>query len=326
MPSSSTDYPFFFKPVGKYRKQMVKSFYENMVVVKKEERIISQVRRMTVEQVEILTKHPKSINPNESGKYVQEKLRSKYCTLNKVVHYNLSPFSLEKTPTRYDGKVLIVFGSVEHKVDWAWWIWEEMKNFKNKGKNNGNIPFPVMITKLCHDAGCKPTSGDSLSPTSPRPINGGTLKKSESASQPPRTETLAASLPTATNKHERIEQWFRIIHARQQIILENQQKLKIEQRGAKRREGKLIRFSKWMMACEGRGRGAMTRTRRPRRILIQRVRDCTTLSKWIPRSRRSRRILRRRTTMSRSVVVLLVVVVQYMLCHCRTFSFNFNLY
>ncbi|KAH7861885.1 hypothetical protein Vadar_032178 [Vaccinium darrowii] len=137
---------FFFKPVKRFRKEMVKTFYENMVVNRADEVITSQVGRD--DQVSLLTDHPDSFDPEGNGRYIQGKLKDKYRTLNKVVHHNLHPFSLEKTPTRYDGEVLVVFGSEDVRVDWAWWIWEEMGNFRRKGTANGNVPFPVMITRM----------------------------------------------------------------------------------------------------------------------------------------------------------------------------------
>ncbi|KAH7857433.1 hypothetical protein Vadar_012630 [Vaccinium darrowii] len=277
---------FFFKPVKRFRKEMVKTFYENMVVNRDGEVITSLVGRVTVEvtpdsiarylsykrpnstnyprgewtmtqddQVSLLTDHPDSFDPEGNGRYIQGKLRDKYRTLNKVVHHNLHPFSLEKTPTRHDGEVLVVFGSEDARVDWALWIWEAMVQFRRKGVANGNVPFPVMITKMCESAGCKPTSGDGLTRASPGPIHGGTVKKSASASKAPRVKTLADSLPTSSSHHERNEEWQSINHARQQVLLDNQHKLETNQRRMKRGIDKIKKLVQWLVTCEGERRG-----------------------------------------------------------------------
>ncbi|KAH7859707.1 hypothetical protein Vadar_004590 [Vaccinium darrowii] len=140
---------FFFDNLGCYRRKMVKNFYENMVVHRRERVVVSQVGKVIVEvtpdsianylhyerpadgtstyprnplkmppneQVHTLTDAPDSFDP-ESGRYIAGSLRAKYRTVNKLVHHNLSPFSLDKTPTSYDGKVMIVFGSEKEKVD-----------------------------------------------------------------------------------------------------------------------------------------------------------------------------------------------------------------
>ncbi|KAH7840739.1 hypothetical protein Vadar_020952 [Vaccinium darrowii] len=257
-----------------------------MLVNRDEEVIISQVGRVTVEvtpdsiahylsykcpnstnylggkwrmtqeaQVGLFTDHPDSFDPEGTGRYIQGKLTDKYRTLNKVVHHNLHPFSLEKTPTRYDGEVLVVFGSEDARVDWAWWIWEEMGHFRRKGTANGNVLFPVMITKMCESVRCKPTSGDRLTRASPGPIHGGTVKKSASASKPPRLATLANSLPTSSNHHERNEEWHSIKHAHRQVLKDNQRKLETNQRRMKRGINKIKRPVQWLVTCEGDRRG-----------------------------------------------------------------------
>lgn len=63
-------------------------------------------------QLEILTDEPASYDEAKGkGRYIAGSLKSTYCTLNKFVHHNISPFSLEKTPTDKDGELLVVFGS-----------------------------------------------------------------------------------------------------------------------------------------------------------------------------------------------------------------------
>lgn len=265
----------------------MKNFYENMVVRRREHVVVSQVGKVIVEvtpdsianylhyvrpadgtstyprnplemlpneQVHTLTDAPDSFDP-ESGRYVAGSLRAKYRTFNKLVHHNLSPFSLDKTPTSYDGKVMIVFGSEKEKVDWAWWIWDEIKAFREKGTSKANIPFPIMITKLCEDAGCKPASGDLPQPGSPGPITAASIRKSEAASKPPHLETIGTSLPTATTFQERSEQWNKIIHARQGMIIEKLESVETEQRRARRRDGKIMRILKWIEKCEGKRSG-----------------------------------------------------------------------
>lgn len=142
---------FFFEERGMYRKKMVKTFYENMVVNKLEHKIISMVggQRVVVtpdsiaeylqyrrpdtdsityprrtwekplnEQVHILTDDPNSYDVDNET-YVVGRLKEKYRALNKIMHCNLTPFSNKKTPSRKDGEKLVVFGSETDVVDWA---------------------------------------------------------------------------------------------------------------------------------------------------------------------------------------------------------------
>ncbi|KAH7862975.1 hypothetical protein Vadar_011729 [Vaccinium darrowii] len=277
---------FYLSPLGEYRKAMVRTFYSNMVVKLKERQITSRVGEKTVvvtpdsiaeylnyrrpatttypkewvmvheKQLEILTDEPASYDEAKGkGRYIAGSLKSTYRTLNKFVHHNISPFSLEKTPTDKNGELLVVFGSETDIVDWARWIWGEMKDFKDFGGLSANIPFPIMVTALCETAGCKATTGDKLEKGRPGPITLGSLKKSESVSKPPRPEIIAASLPTATASQDRNEQWSKILHARQGIIIEKLESVETEQRRARRRDGKIMRLLKWIAKCEGKKSG-----------------------------------------------------------------------
>ncbi|KAH7841925.1 hypothetical protein Vadar_001593 [Vaccinium darrowii] len=272
---------FFFEERGMYRKKMVKTFYENMVVHKPEREIISMVRGQRVvvtpdsiaeylhyrrpdpdsityprrtwekplnEQVHILTDDLTSYDA-ENETYVAGRLREKYRALNKILHCNLTPFSNEKTPSKEDGEKLVVFGSETDVVDWARRIWNGIKSFRERGGARGKIPFPLMISALCEKAKCKPASGDDLVPGSLGPITAGSWNKSKSLSKT-RAETVASSMPTAKKGVARVNQYCEILHARQQVIMDDNREIKAGQRHQKRKMGKLMRMVRWLVQCE----------------------------------------------------------------------------
>ncbi|KAH7845064.1 hypothetical protein Vadar_005716 [Vaccinium darrowii] len=237
---------FFFEERGMYRKKMVKTFYENMVVHKPEREIISMVGGQRV-----------VVTPDSIAEYLHYRrpdpdsitLREKYRALNKILHCNLTPFSNEKTPSKEDGEKLVVFGSETDVVDWARRIWNGIKSFRERGGARGKIPFPLMISALCEKAKCKPASGDDLVPGSPGPITAGSWNKSKSLSKT-RAETVASSMPTAKKGVARVNQYCEILHARQQVIMDDNREIKAGQRHQKRKMGKLMRMVRWLVQCE----------------------------------------------------------------------------
>ncbi|KAH7859571.1 hypothetical protein Vadar_002726 [Vaccinium darrowii] len=272
---------FFFEERGMYRKKMVKTFYENMVVHKLEREIISMVggqrvvvtpdsiaeylhyrrpdpdsitypRRTWVkplnEQVHILTDDPSSYDVGNET-YVVGRLKEKYRALNKIMHCNLTPFINEKTPSKEDGELMVVFGSETDVVDWARRIWNGIRIFRERGGARGKIPFPLMISALCEKAKCKPASGDDLVPGSPGPITAGSWNKSKSLSKT-RAETVASSKPTTSKGVARVNQYCEILHARQQVIMDDNREIKAGQRRQKRKMGKLMRMVRWLVQCE----------------------------------------------------------------------------
>ncbi|KAH7846772.1 hypothetical protein Vadar_017967 [Vaccinium darrowii] len=273
---------FFFEKRGMYRKKMVKTFYENMVIHKPELEIVSTVggQRVVVtpnsiaeylhyrrpdrdsityprrtwekplnEQVHILTDDPNSYDI-EDGKYVVGRLREKYRALNKIMHCNLTPFSNERIPSTQDGEMLVVFGSETDVVDWARRVWNEIRDFRERGGARGKIPFPLMISALCEKAKCKPASGDELVPGSPGPITAGSWNKSKALSKNPRAETVGSSMPTAKKGVERVNQYCEILRCRQQILMDDNREIKASQRRQKRKMGKMMRMLRWLVQCE----------------------------------------------------------------------------
>ncbi|KAH7853923.1 hypothetical protein Vadar_008152 [Vaccinium darrowii] len=224
---------FFFKPMKRFKKETVKTFYENMVVDRDEEVIVSQVGRVIVQVTPDSIAHYLSYKRPTSTNYPRGERRRQGTTV--------------KSWLCLGRRTRELIGHCGYGRRWG--------NLEERAPANGNVPFPVMITKMCESARCKPTSGDGLMRATPGPIHGGTVKKSASASKAPRVKTLADSLPTSTNHHERNEEWHSINHARQQVLMDNQCKLETNQRRMKRGIDKIKKLVQWLVTCEGERRG-----------------------------------------------------------------------
>ncbi|KAF7149096.1 hypothetical protein RHSIM_Rhsim03G0124700 [Rhododendron simsii] len=196
-----------------------------------------------------LTNDPKSV---KKGKFVWGKLRDLYRVINKVVHYNLHPHGSEKKPSARDGKILYVFGKDDEKVDWSKWIWGEMKKFREKGTQRGNIPFPVMVTKLCADAEVEPKAGDVLITTGfTKAITRSSLTKSKKMSKPPKAATIATSRPMGTRPSKRTEVWMEIISNQYTIIQKGQARIETQLRRSRRENAKTIRKLDYLVEKKG---------------------------------------------------------------------------
>ena len=63
-----------------------------------------------------ITDDPSAYNP-VTRRYFQGGLNALARLINKIVNYNLSPFSREKAPTKEDGDLIYLFGDRDERVD-----------------------------------------------------------------------------------------------------------------------------------------------------------------------------------------------------------------
>ncbi|KAF7152343.1 hypothetical protein RHSIM_Rhsim01G0110400 [Rhododendron simsii] len=268
----------FFKVLKGFRAGVVKEFYANIEVDRPNEIIKSVVgSKMVIVNPGVIAKYlsnyqrpelDKITYPKEAfkldfdelkktlsddkpdavqdSKFLCGKLNDLFRLINKVVHHNLNPHSKERALSVDDAHLIYVFSKKEEKVDWARQIFNALADFHDKGLSNANIPFPVMITRLCEQAKVKFNKGDEPSFYGcPQAITGGSEKKSKSMTKPP----LAAGIsrPIAQKGPERNEQWWEISMRRfdaiQKELRELKKEMEKETRRRKRKEGKLMRKS-----------------------------------------------------------------------------------
>ncbi|KAF7134534.1 hypothetical protein RHSIM_Rhsim08G0061100 [Rhododendron simsii] len=276
----------FFKVLKGFRAGVVKEFYANVEVNRPNEIIKSVVGSKTViVNPDVIAKdlnnyqrpeldkitYPKeafkldfdelkkTLSDNkpdavQDKKFLCGKLNDLFRLINKVVHHNLNPHSKERALSVDDAHLIYVFSKEEEKVDWARQIFNALADFHDKGLSNANIPFPVMITRLCEQAKVKFNKGDEPNFYGcPQATTGGSEKKSKSMTKPP----LAAGIsrPIALKSSERNEQWWEITMCRLDAIQEEQKALKKkmenETRRRERKEGKLMRKTNYVAVWVG---------------------------------------------------------------------------
>lgn len=85
--------------------------------------------------------------------HVLGKFKWSYRFLNKVIHFNLYPRGTEHKPSKKSGEILYAFTVNDLVVDWAMFIFTQLRDFKADTMITANMPFPCMITALCKKKG-----------------------------------------------------------------------------------------------------------------------------------------------------------------------------
>lgn len=267
----------FFDEIKGFKKGVVRKFYMNMVVHRKEKKIVSTIGSktvtVTIDSIASYLKferpepsdvtYPKGWSCNDEvlvnaltdkpdsfseGKFAAGSLRELFRLINMVVHFNLNPHGSQQTPNLNDGATLFVFSKGDEKVDWANWIWNVMMDFRVRGAANANIPFPAMVTKFCDEAGVKADKGDEEAHFGcPRAITAVTEKKSKSKSKPPRPETIISSMPSGKKGVNRWEQYLSIIKCQGDVILEKQRQTDQRVKRLEKGVSTLKRWMRWWM-------------------------------------------------------------------------------
>ena len=128
------------------------------------------------------------------------------------------------------------------------------------------MPFPTMITELSIRAGCKLAVGERLIPGTPGAITFGSIKKSKTLSKTPskgRTSTStptpqpsqtpsvqpSTSQPVVPLSEPLSEPLLPLIHARQEVIIQEQQVIK-------KKQSKIMKILRWLVCREEERSGA----------------------------------------------------------------------
>ena len=111
------------------------------------------------ELVELMYVDPSMFKGNvQSGK-----LKHSYGLLNKLLHCNMLPRGSEKKPNLEKLALLdAVMSGVT--IDFALFIWGQMKDFANTQRPQTNLPFGSLVTRLCKLSKVKPYVFDQLTP------------------------------------------------------------------------------------------------------------------------------------------------------------------
>ncbi|KAG5538676.1 hypothetical protein RHGRI_019290 [Rhododendron griersonianum] len=225
----------FFDEIKGFKKGVVRKFYMNMVVHRKEKKIVSTIGSKTVTvTIDSIASYLKFERPEPSD-------------VTYPKGWSCDDEVLQ-TPNLDDGATLFVFSKGDEKVDWANWIWNVMMDFRVRGAANANIPFPAMVTKFCDEAGVKADKGDEEAHFGcPRAITAVTEKKSKSKSKPPRPETIISSMPSGKKRVNRWEQYLSIIKCQGDVILENQCQMDKRVKRLEKGVSTLKRWMRWWM-------------------------------------------------------------------------------
>lgn len=87
--------------------------------------------------------------------------------LNKVIHFNLYPRGSDHRPSRKSGELMFAFLTDELVIDWAMFIFTQLRDFRANTMITASIPFPCMITSLCWKQGVKGWGYENLEELSP---------------------------------------------------------------------------------------------------------------------------------------------------------------
>ncbi|KAI8559655.1 hypothetical protein RHMOL_Rhmol04G0190100 [Rhododendron molle] len=100
--------------------------------------------------------------------------------LNKVFHCNLYPRGTEHKPNRKSGELLFAFLTDVLVVDWAMFIFTQLRDFRANTLITANMHFPCMITSLCTYQGVRGWAYEKLEELSPGPFDDSFDEKSQS--------------------------------------------------------------------------------------------------------------------------------------------------
>ena len=270
---------FFFNEMGKHQPKVVQNFYYDMKVVfdKKNKGVAvkSQSKKHTLEITpDTIASYLSYTRPKEGitfprptpvleeqallaavtedptkydGKSMsipQGYLKPQYRFLNILAHHNLYPRGSLKNPTFIDLEILYVLGSKTETVDWARFIFKQMKQFMSRAAPLAKMPFPAMITRMWEDAKIPFPANDTEEDSKPGELGLASMRKSKTSSKQPSGIERPTATNTATNTSDSDEQCLSAIH---KVIMEEQQQARArqeqiieEQQQARARQEKII--------------------------------------------------------------------------------------
>lgn len=179
--------------------------------------------------------------------HVPENFKATVRFLNKVIHCNLYPRGTEHKPTRKSGEILCAFMTNDLVVDWAMFIFTQLRDFRANTLTTASMLFPCMITSLCKEKGVEGEDYEKLEELSPGPFDDTFDEKSLSQTHAAKDKQVKSGdyLSTMPSKKENQSSWIKKLFCQRVALINSRRNEKIEWRKIMREQERQKRELAW---------------------------------------------------------------------------------